>query len=88
MRSSSNQIYKRLTDLNHHFDIIGITETRLHDETPPVNVDIEWYEFKHTPTNTPCGGAGMYVKSRHNCEVVNTLSKCIDDVSESLFIEL
>ena len=44
--------------LNHPFDIIGITETRIHNETPPVNVDIEGYEFKHTPTSTPCGGAG------------------------------
>ena len=54
-----------LSVLNHPFDIIGITETRLHNENPPANVDIEGYEFKHTPTNMHCGGAGMYIKSCH-----------------------
>ena len=77
-----------LSVLNHPFGIIGITETRIHDETPPVNVDIEGYEFMHTPTSTPCGGAGMYIKSCHNFEVVKNLTKSNDDVSESLFIEI
>ena len=83
-----DELRNLLSVLNHPFDIIGITETRLHDETPPANVDIERYEFKHTPTNMQCGGAGMYIKSCHNSEVVKKLSKSIDDVSESLFIEL
>ena len=35
-----------------------------------------------------CGGAGKYIKSCQNSEVVKKLSKSIDDVSESLFIKL
>ena len=77
-----------LSVLNHPFDIIGITGTRIHDETQPVNVNIEGYEFKRTPTSTPCGGAGMDIKSCHNFEMVKNLIKSIDDVSESLFIEI
>ena len=83
-----DELRNLLSVLNHPFDIIRITETRLHDENSPANVDIEGYEFKHTPTNMQCGGAGMYIKSCHNSEVVKKLSKSIDDVSESLFIEL
>ena len=27
--------------LDHHFDIIGITETRLYEDTPLVNIEID-----------------------------------------------
>ena len=37
-----------LSVLNHPFDIIGITGTRIHDETPPVNIDIEGYELNYS----------------------------------------
>ena len=47
-------------------------------------MDIEGYQFKHIPTNTN----GMYIKLCHNFEEKQNLSKSIDDVSESLFIEL
>ena len=79
-----------LSVLNHPFDIdiIGITETRIHDKTSPVNVDIEWCEFKHTPTSTPCGGAGMCIKKCHHFEMVKILIKSIDGVSESSCIEI
>ena len=50
-----DELQNLLTILIHPFDIIGITETRLHDEVPLVNLDIEGYEFKHTLTNTVCG---------------------------------
>ena len=35
--------------LNYLFDIIGITETRFHDDNPLTNIDIDGYVFKHTP---------------------------------------
>ena len=34
-----------LNALDHSFDIIGISETRLHDEEPLVNINIEGYNF-------------------------------------------
>ena len=49
-----------LSVLNCPFDIIGITEKRIHDETPPVNIDIEGYEFKHTLTSTPWRGRDVH----------------------------
>ena len=74
--------------LSHPFDVIGITETRLHEEDPLVNIDIEGYEFRHTPTTTQCGGAGIYVKSCYEFDINRDLSQSISDVSESIFIEL
>ena len=77
-----------LHTLEHPFDIIGITETRLHDSDPLVNIEIDGYEFIHTPTGTQCGGAGIYVKSCYEFETIKNLSKSLPDISVSLFIEL
>ena len=75
-------------NLEHPFDIIGITETRLYDNVPLTNIEIDGYEFRHTPTITQYGGAGIYVKSCYGFDVRNELSESIPNVSESLFIEL
>ena len=77
-----------LTVLNHPFDIIGISETRLHTDIPMATLDIERYQSMHTPANTTCGGGGMYVKSCHNSEVIRNLTKSIENVSGSSFIEI
>ena len=45
-----DELRNLLHTLDHSFDIIGITETRLHADEPLVNVKIDGYEFKHTPT--------------------------------------
>ena len=55
--------------LEHPFDVIGITETRLSNTNPLVNIDIDGYVFKHTPTKTRCGGTGIYIKSCYEFEV-------------------
>ena len=75
-------------NLEHHFDIIGITETRLYDNVPLTNIEIDGYEIRHTSRITQCGGAGIYVKSCYDFDVRDELSESIPNVSESLFIEL
>ena len=74
--------------LSHPFDIIGVTETRLHETDPLSNIDISGHVFRHTPTTTQCGGAGIYIKTCYNFDVKEDLSKSISNVSESIFIEL
>ena len=74
--------------LKHPFNIIGITETRMCDDDPLVNIDIEGYEFKHTPTKTKCGGAGIYVKSCYNYEIIKDISNSLTNLTETLFIEI
>jgi len=56
-----------LSNLKHRFKVICISETRLHDVTPLVNVDIDGYTFEHTPTSSQCGGTGIYrVRQKKN----------------------
>ena len=77
-----------LVSLDHPFDIIGLTETRLSNEIPISNVDIEGHQFVHTPTPSQCGGAAIYIKNGHQYEIINDHSRTIDNVSESVFIEI
>ena len=83
-----DELYGLLTVLNHPFDIIGITETRLCDDNPLVNIEIDGYISKHTLTEMACGGAGMYVKSSYEFDIKQNLSKSCANISESIFIEI
>ena len=74
--------------LNHPFDAICITETRLHDDHPLSNIQIEGYEFVHTKTLTQCGGAGIYIKSTIEYELLKQFSISNKNVSESIFLEI
>ena len=75
--------------LGHSFKIIGITETKIRESVEPtVNIDIEGYEFKHTPTKSHFGGAGIYIRKDLTYHVRNEYSKSIQDVAESIFIEI
>jgi len=77
-----------LSLIGHPFDVICITETRLHDDKPLSNIQLEGYDFVHTPTSTRCGGAGIYIKSSLEYEQLNNFSVCHENISESIFIEL
>ena len=80
-----NELRSLLKVLKLHFDIIGVTETRLY---PLVNIDIEGYDFKHTPTKTKCGRAGIYVKSCYNYEIKKDISNSLTNFTVSIFIEI
>ncbi len=72
----------------HNFDSICISETRLQNENPLVNINIDGYDFIHTPTHSQCGGAGMYIKRGIEYEVISNLSKSCENTCESIFIEV
>ena len=56
--------------LNHPFDIIGITETRIKDGSDPIiDVTLDGYEFVQTPTKTRCGGVSFYIKNEYDYTV-------------------
>ena len=77
-----------LSLIDHPFDVICITETRLHDDQPLSNIQIEGYDFIHTPTPTRCGGAGIYIKSSLEYEQLKNLSACHKNILESIFVEI
>ena len=60
----------------------------MHDVNPTTNIEIDGYEFRHTPTETGCGGAGIYIREGYDFEIINDLSLSNTSVSESLFFEL
>ena len=84
-----DELRNLLQALDHPFDIIGISETRLYDKEPLVNINIDGYNFKHTPTTTQCGGAGVYIKNIYDdFDIRDDLSGSITNITESIFIEL
>ena len=70
------------------FDIICISETKLKDEMSLSNIQIEGYEFIHTPTLTQCGGVGMYIKIGIEYGIINNLTQSHENICESIFVEL
>ena len=83
-----DELRSLLSLLDHPFDIICITETRLHDDEPLSNIQIDGYDFIHTPTPTRCGGVGIYIKSSLEYEQLKNLSFSHENISESIFVEL
>ena len=81
-----DELRSLLTLLNNPFDIIAITETRLHEPTPLVDLNIDGFDFHHKETSTQCGGAAIYVKSTYEYEVLNKLSAVHHNICESIFI--
>ena len=77
-----------LSLLNHPFDAICITETRLHDDNSLSNIQIQGYDFVHTKTLTQCGGAGIYIKTSIEYELLNKYSISNMNISESVFLEI
>ena len=81
---------KSLLDiLNHPFDIIAVTETKLKKNAEIIkNIDIPNFNFVHTSTESNSGGAGIYIKNTYNYEVIKNLSLSAKGIAESIFIEL
>ena len=50
-----------LSELCFHFDIMGVTETRISNEVLSFNPSIPGYNFECLSTHLSAGGVGMYV---------------------------
>ena len=77
-----------LFGLKHMFDIICISETRLYEDQPHVNIDIDGYKFVHTPTSARCGGVGMYIRLDMDFDRLESYSTSQPETCESIFIEV
>ena len=77
-----------LSQISFEFDVIGITETRLHDLTK-TNITLPGYCIEHTPTKSANGGALLYINSKKvNHKPRKDLNIGKDKELESIFIEL
>ena len=77
-----------LNIIQNPFDIIAITETRLHDQNPLIDLSIDGYDFLHKETHTQNGGVAIYIKSCYNYVVLNEYTTSLDNICETLFIEI
>ena len=78
-----------LSILDHPFDIIAVSETKIKDEFEPVtNFTIPGYNFQHTPTKSDFGGVGLYYKSSLDFIKRDDLSLSVHTIAESIFLEL
>ena len=73
---------------NSNFDVICISETRLHNEVPLSNIQIDGYDFIHSTSLTQCGVSGMYIKKGIEYSILDKLTQSHKDVCESIFVEL
>ena len=79
---------KRLLDeLDFHFNIIGLTETRINSssENLDFNPSILHYNFEHMPSRLSAGGVGMYIDERFQYQ---TIERCSNEAFQALFVEL
>ena len=78
-----------LSILDHPFDIIAISETKIKEDHDPIsNISLDGYNFEHTPTKTDFGGVGIFIKDYIDYDIRPDLSQSLDTVSESIFIEV
>ena len=63
-----------LDSLDHNFDIIRITETRIHDSSIPVNLALPGFSNLFTKTEAAAGGTCLYVRNQLSCKARNDLT--------------
>ena len=89
LQAHINDLRSLLALLNHPFHIIGISETKIIDgKDPSIQIDIDGYIFKNTPTKTSFGGSGLFIRSDLDYKICKNMSKSVESVAESLFIEV
>lgn len=85
-RNLENLQVQLLDELDYHFNIIGVTETKITNSTQlNFNVEIPGYEFEHVPTPLASGGVGMYIDNTLEYVI---LEKHSNDAFQALWIEL
>ena len=74
--------------MNYNVDIIYISESRLLNEVSLSNIQIDGYDFIHSPTLTQCGVSGMYIKNGIEYTILDKLTQCHKYICKSIFVEL
>ena len=85
-RNLENLQVQLLDELDFHFNIIGVTETKITNSTQlNFETKIPGYEFEYVPTPLASGGVGMYID---NTLEYTVLEKCTNDAFQALWIEI
>ena len=78
-----------LSTLNHSFDFIAISETRLKPQSLS-NISLSNYSFINTPSETSAGGVGLYISSKYSFKHRQDLNQKLYSTGllESVFAEV
>ena len=66
-----------LNELNHCFDILGISETKITNSSAlsfNLNLNIPGYAFEFVPTPLASGGVGMYINNNLTYSILERTS--------------
>ena len=75
-----------LAELDYHFNIIGLTETKITNSNIDVGIPrISGYNFEYVPTPLSAGGVGMFINNSLDYVV---LEKTSNEAFQALWIEL
>jgi len=78
-----------LDTLKYEFDIISISETKLHkDIAPTFDIEIPNYNIEHTPTEASKGGTLLYISDKHISKPRKDLQIYVPKKIESTFVEI
>ena len=83
-----DSIINTLQCLNSQIDIIGISETKLNNNSNLNNIQIDGYKFVYTHANLAFGGTGIYVAENIKFKKREDLEFKVDDSCETTFVEL
>ena len=85
-RNLENLQTRILDELNFHFNVIGVTETKITNSNS-VNccAIIPGYKFEHVPTPLAFGGVGMFIDEMLNYKV---LEKTSNEAFQALWVEI
>ena len=85
-RNLENLQVQLLSELDYHFNIIGVTETKITNSTElNFNVEIMGYKFEYVPTPLSFGGVGMYVDNTLEYVIIEKHS---NEAFQALWIEI
>ena len=83
-----DQLQTLLARIKVKFNIIGITETRLKNQTVRnTNINLNGYAIEHAPTEANCGGALLYIDNSFNYTVRKDLAIYKKKELDSILIE-
>ena len=75
LQAHINELRELLALLNHPFDLIAISETKLKSNCEiAVNIELDGYHMEHTPTDSFFGGVALYIKNTNKYTIRKELS--------------
>jgi hypothetical protein len=87
--SNFDSIKTYIQDLNKPFDVIAISETWLNEHVNIKDYSIDNYQLYNTNRTSKRGGVVLlYVLNNYEVELITQMSLCVDDILESITVEI